>query len=231
MFCMNRAWIFALSIFLTSSGFGQSSSAGTMGVLISPPKELHVPSNMRSAIPAKAVVRMIQPTQLTEGGEIVAIYDVGDEYEPNAHIAVIKNHTRVADFSLVKLFGEDTGDTYALFQSAQLSLSPSRNGFIAAFRNIGDGAGTLFVLITGNAGRFAVAWQKGASEAQLQVRTGGVFQLWDADEGDDCVWCPHHYEVTNLVWKNEALTKVSKFTTKHALSPYQFSEKPIQIKP
>jgi hypothetical protein len=228
---MNRALTLALSVFLASPVFSQSSTAGPLGVLISPPKKLQVPSSIRSAIPAKAVVRLIQPTQLTSDGEIVIIYDLGDEYEPNTHIAVIKNHSRLADFGLVKLFGEAIGDTYALFQSAQLSLSPSRSGFIAAFRNIGDGAGTLFVLITENGGKYVVAWQKGATQAQFQVHPGGTFQFWDSHGDGDCVWCPSHYEVTNFAWKNDALAKVSSFATKHALSPYQFSERPILLKP
>lgn len=228
---MNRALSLALLACLAFPVFAQSSTAGPLGVIVSPPKRLRVPPDIQSAIPSKSIVRLIQPTQLTGDGEIVVIYDLGDQYEPNSHIAVIKDHARVVDFSLVKLFGDDIGDTYALFQSAQLSLTPSRNGFIAAFRNIGDGAGTLFVLIIGNGRQFAVAWQKGASQAQLQVRPGGTFQLWDADGDGECVWCPQHYKVTSFVWKNEALTKVSSFNTKHTLSPYQFSEKPILLKP
>lgn len=228
---MNRAWILAPLAILAYPGPAQTSSAGPLGVLVSPPKRLQVPPDIRSTIPAKSVVRLIQPTQLTGDSEIIVIYDLGDEHEPNAHIAVIKDHARVADFSLVKLFGGDIGDTFALFQSAQLSLSPSQNGFIAAFRNIGDGAGTLFVLITENGEKFKVAWQKGATQAQFQVHAGGTFQLWDSHGDGDCIWCPSHYEVTNFVWKNDTLAKVSSFATKHALSPYQFSEKPILLKP
>ena len=175
---------------------------------------------------------MIQPTQFTSGGETFVIYERGNQYEPNTHIAVIKNQTRVADFNLVKLFAKDgVGETYALFQSAQLSLGPSRKGFIAAFRNIGDGAGTLFVLVTESEGRFAVSWQEEASEAQFRVTREDAFQLWNADEGDACVWCPHHYEVTNYLWKGEALMKLSHFETKRLFSPYQFSERPIRIMP
>jgi hypothetical protein len=231
MICMNRAWILALSAILACPGPAQTSSAGPLGVLVSPPKRLQPPPDIRSAIPSKSIVRLIQPTQLKSDGEIVVIYDLAEQYEPNAHIAVFKDHIQVADFSLVKLFGKDIGGTYALFQSAQLSLSPSRNGFIAAFRNIGDGAGTLFVLITENGGKYVVAWQKGATQAQFQVHPGGTFQFWDSHGDGDCVWCPSHYEVTNFAWKNDALAKVSSFATKHALSPYQFSERPILLKP
>lgn len=232
MSCMNRAWILALLAFPACSGFAQSSSAGPLGVLVSPPKSVQAPSDLRQAILAKSVVRLIQPTQLSSDGENFVIYDCGNEYEPDAHIAVIKNHARVADFSLVKLFAKDgVGSSYALFQSAQVSLGPNRKGFMAAFRNIGDGAGTLFVLVTESGGHFVVAWQEEASEAQFQVRRGGAFQLWDANEGDNCVWCLHHYKVTNYLWKNGAFMKVSHFETKHPLSPSQFSEKPIRVLP
>jgi hypothetical protein len=232
MFCMSRAWSLALLASLACPSFAQSSSAGPLGVLVRPPKSVRVPLDLRPAIPTKSVVRLIQATQFTSDGENVVIYETGNEYEPNAHIAVIKNHTRVADFGLVELFAKDgVGESYALFQSAQLPLGPSRKGFVAAFRNTGDGARTLFVLITESGGQFRVSWQKWASEAQFQARGGGVFRLWDADEDDDCVWCPHHYEVTNYLWKDETLSKISHFSTKHILSPYQFSEKPIRIVP
>ena len=228
---MSRAWSLALLACLASPSLAQISSAGPLGVIVTPPKSVRVPPDLRQAIPANSVVRLIQTTQLTSDGENVVIYERGNQYEPNAHIAVIKNHVRVADFGVVELFAKDgVGESYALFQSAQLSLGPGQKGFIAAFRNTGDGARTLFVLITEGGGQFAVSWQKWAPEAQFQAR-GGVFQLWEADEDDNCVWCPHHYEVTNYVWKDEALSKISNFSTKQALSPYRFSEKPIRIIP
>jgi hypothetical protein len=229
---MNRLSIFALLLFLPFPGFPQSSSAGPLGVIVTPPKSVRVPADLRATIPVKSVVRLVQSTQLTSDGETFVIYERGNEFEPDTHIAVIKNGARAADFSLVRVFAkEGVGVSYALFQSAQVSLGPSRKGFIAAFRNIGDGSRTLFVLVTETEGKFAVSWQAVASEAQFQVRQGGAFQLWNANEDDDCVWCPHHYEVTNFRWNDESLRKVSHFETKHPLPPSQLSENPIRVIP
>lgn len=222
-----RLYLLLLLLFAANSGFGQGSTASPMGVLIRPAKKVSIPAELRSAVPEKSTVRLIESVRLSNGDETVIIYDRGNQFEPHAHIAVAKNGKRVADFSLIKLFQkEGVGDTYAFFQAVQFTTPDNRSVFIAAFRNIGDGAGTLFVLLTEKDGQYAVAWRKWASQAQLRVRRGEV-QLWASDEGDDCVWCPHHYEVSNFVWKEGGLSKVSHYETKRPLSPSQFSEKPI----
>lgn len=201
-----------------------------LGVLITPPKSVVVPPKVRSALPAPSVVRLLQQTQLRSDGEQVVVYERGNQYEPHSHIAIVKNGHRVADFSLENLFQkEGMGDTYALFSSSEFGTIDQRNAFVAAFRNVGDGAGTLFVLLRERDGKYQVAWRKGASQARLKVLPNGKIQLWSSDEGDDCVWCAHHYEVSTLEWRDGILVEISHHETKHALNPYAIAEKPIAI--
>jgi hypothetical protein len=201
-----------------------------MGVLITPPKFVVVSTTLRSALPLHSVVRLVEGTQLVADGEQMVVYERGNQYEPHSHIAVVKNGQRIADFSLTSLFEkEGGGDTYALVRASQFAASDQRNVSLAAFRNIGDGAGTLFVLVRERDGKYEVGWRKGASQARLKVLRNGKVQLWASDEGDDCVWCAHHYEVSTLEWRAGNLFEVSHYETENALSPYAIAANPIVI--
>jgi hypothetical protein len=228
--------------FLLLAGFScvcsaQNSTWSPLGVLVHPAKEIKAPDEILKAIPANVVVRWMQQTHLSSEGEISLIYDTGDEYEPKAHFAFVRDGIRIGDFRLAEALlnpGEsldDFVDSHALFQAAEIPLQTGRRGLLAAFRNIGDGSATIFALITEKDGKYSFAWSDWTTQAQFRIGPKGAFQVWNSDDGDNCVWCIHHYEVANYVWKNETLVKLSQYTTKHELSPYRFSENPIVVKP
>jgi hypothetical protein len=234
---MLRAITLLLLANLSSACFAQSSTWSPLGVLVQPAEEIKVPDEIRRAIPANMIVRWMQQTHLSSEGETSLIYDTGDEYEPKPHIAFVVNSERVGDFRIAEAFQNQVGflddsfDSIDLSQAAVIPLQTDRKGFLAAFRNIGDGAATIFVLITETNGKYSFVWHVWTSQAQFRIRSIGSFQVWNSNDGDNCVWCTHHYEVTNYLWKNKTLVKLSHYTTKHALSPYQFSENPIVVKP
>lgn len=237
MIRMNRAWIFALSVCAAFPVLAQNSTWSPLGVLVHPAEGVKVPDEVQKAIPANVVVRWMQQTHLSSEGEISSIYDTGDEFEPKAHFAFIKNGARIGGLrlagALVNQGGslDDFVDNFALFQAGEIPLQTDHKGLMAAFRNIGDGAATIFVLITEKDGKYSFAWSDWTSQAQLRIGPKGAFQVWNSIEGDNCVWCTHHYEVASYVWKNETLVRISHYNTKHVLSPYQFSENPIVVKP
>jgi hypothetical protein len=171
---------------------------------------------------------MLQATQLAPEGEEMLVYDTGNRFEPNSHVAVMKSGQRVADFSLTKLFeNDDVGDTYALFSAAQFPTRQKTNGFLAAFRNIGNGVGSMFVLVAYKGGCYQVAWHHWTRQAQLRVRRDGGLQLWESGADGECTWCPQHYEVSTLEWKNGTVSKVGHYTTKQTLNPERISATPI----
>jgi hypothetical protein len=60
---------------------------------------------------------------------------------------------------LTKLLEKDEGaGSYTLSYASQFRLQDNINAFVAAFRNIGDGAGRSFVLITKTTGSYRVTW-------------------------------------------------------------------------
>jgi hypothetical protein len=234
---MLRAITLLLLANLSSACFAQSSTWSPLGVLVQPAEEIKVPDEIRRAIPANMIVRWMQQTHLSSEGETSLIYDNGDKFEPKAHFAFIRNGVQIGDFRLAEALLnqgeslEDYVDNVALSQAAEIPLQTDRKGLLAAFRNIGDGAATIFVLITETNGKYSFVWHIWTSQAQFRIRPKGAFQVLNSNDGDNCVWCTHHYEVTNYLWKNNTLVKLSHYTTKHELSPYQFSENPIVVKP
>jgi hypothetical protein len=216
--------------------FAQNSTWSPLGVLVQPAEAIKVPDEIRKAIPANMVVRCVRQTHLSSEGETSLIYDTGDQFEPKPHIAFIRNSERVGDFGIAAAFHNQVGflddffDSIDFSQAAVIPLNNDHTGLLAAFRNIGDGAATIFVLMTETNGKYSFVWHIWTSQAQFRIRSKGSFQVWNSKDGDNCVWCTHHYEVTNYLWGNEKLAKVSHYTTKFALSPFQFSENPISVK-
>jgi hypothetical protein len=208
----------------------QQAHAGPMGVLITPPDEIKIPDPLRPALPEGAVARLLQPTRLAPEGEEMLVYETGSRFEPNSHIAAINGGKRVADFSLAKLFEkDDVGENDALFATAQIVTREKTNAFIAAFRNIGDGARTLFVIVAHRAGQYEVSWQKWSSKAQLKIMRNGRLQLWDASEDGQCVWCAQHYNVHTFDWRDGHLNERSHSTTRRILNPGPIADAPIVI--
>ncbi len=201
-----------------------------LGVLITPHREIQVSKELRSVLPRTAKVRLVQQTKMAVDGEQVIVYDMGDQYEPHAHFAVVKNGQRTADFSLTKLFEEDgIGDSDELFSALQFQSADNKNVFVAAFRSIGDGSGTRFVVLTERDARYQVAWKDGATQGRFKVLRTGRIELWDATGEGTCVWCPQRYDVTTLEWKDGGLSRISRSTTKDALDPGPISAMPIVI--
>lgn len=204
-----------------------------LGVLITPPPQILVSEQIRSALPKKATVRLLERTERTAGTEHVIVYELGSKFEPDSHVAVLKGGQLVSDFGLAKLFTvRGTGGRYALFAATQFRTAENKNAFITAFRNIGNGAGTIFVLLIERNGHYS-AWKYGGFQGRFQVRTDGRIQVWsagDVPEGKiDCTWCRRRYDVSTFEWKDASLAKVGHLTKKGALDPASIANKPIVL--
>ena len=211
----------------------QHSDTSSLGVLITPPTAVQVSKELRAALPKNATVRLVNSTTLAPGGEQVLVYETGNKYEPHSHIAVVKDGKRVDDFALTKLFQRyGIGDTYALFQASEVRTVDDRRAFVAAFRNIGDGSGTLFVVLTERDGHYD-AWKKATTQGRLKILRSGDVEIWEAGDVPDgeinCVWCSRYYQVQTLKWQNGRLTKTRQTITRNTLNPSAVAERPIVI--
>jgi len=227
---MKRLSFILMLLAIVSPGWAQQAIMTPMGVLVTPGSPLQVSKELRSVLPKNAAVRLVQPTTMAEDGEEVVIYETGNRIEPSPHLAVVKNGARAADFSLAGLFQQDgAGDDYTLFKASEFEWGEKKKAFIAAFRSIGDGSGTIFVLLTERDHRYVAAWKKETTQGRFKALRNGQLQVYDADGEGQCVWCPQHYKVSTFEWKDGRPAIVSRFTTKHALDPVSISDNPIAI--
>ena len=211
--------------------YAQQAIKTPLGVVIKPPHAVLVSRQLRSLLPKGATVRLVQPTTMEANkSEEIVVYERGDEYDPRSHVALVRNGRRVVDFSLTRLFQQ--GESYAFFQASEFQIPDNAKAFVAAFRSIGDGSGTVFVLLTGHDGHYEV-WKRTTVEGRLRVLRTGKIQLWDAGdapEGEhDCVWCPRYYNVRTYRWANRTLSETGHFRTKHALDPEPVSDQAILV--
>ncbi len=201
-----------------------------LGVIVTSPHSLKVPSGVRAILPKPAVVRLFQQAFLEQDGESVIVYDVGSRYEPDPFIAIFKNGGIVVRYRLAALFrANEMAKSYALFKSAPIQLPGVGNFFVLTFRNVGDGAGTYLVILSGQNGHYSVVLKQGTTEGRVTILRNGDLQIWSAEDDGSCIWCPQHYEVRTLRWSNGAFTPSGRFHTKHALSPYPVSDNPIVV--
>jgi hypothetical protein len=235
---MKKAIIFGIALLgLVVQGLNsQSATYSPLGVLVSPAKAPTLSLRIKSQLPKGASPRFDARTNLGFNGEEVVIYAASTEqYEPHEHIAIFCNAKKVVDITVSVLFGgTDNGDdenylNYEFYKFAEFS-APAGNAAAFAFRNIGDGAGTLIAVIVHNADTYSIAYQGRFSQAELKYfEADKTAEVWASNSDGDCVWCPQHYKVMKLKWSREKLVLISKFDTKHALSPYIFSEQAIKI--
>lgn len=201
-----------------------------LGVLITPHREVQVSKALRSVLPANATVRLVQLTKMALDGEQVVVYDMGNQFEPHSHVAVVKSGQRTANFALTRLFHRGgVGESYELFNASQFLSADNKNVFIAAFRNIGDGSGTLFVLLAERDGRYEVEWKERTHQGRFKVLRSGNIQVLDGTGGGLCVWCPQQYDVTTFEWKDAGLSRINHFIAKVALDPGPIADMPIVI--
>ena len=221
------------SLFLLVATIGcavaQESLMSPLGVLITPRQKIAISKQLRSALPAAANVRLLESTKMSADGEQVVVYETGGEYEPDSHLAVVKSGVRIADFRLIDVFRkDDVGGSYTLFAASQFLSADNQNVFISAYRNIGNGAGTIFLLVAEHDGKYQLVWKSWMTQARFKVLKNGKVRVWNSEIGDACVWCPHQYDINTLEWKDGRLVRVSRYTTIGKLNP-DVSDKPIVI--
>jgi len=200
-----------------------------LGVIITPPGAVKVSKELRAALPAKAVVRILRTTELRPGGETTVVYESGDEFDAEPHVAIVRGNHVVADFELTALFlDEGVGSSYATFKTAQIQTGGKQH-FLAVFRNIGDGSRTAFAGVVGTKDGYEVDLKEWTTQGRVELLTGGDLRVWSAEDEGQCTWCPHRYDVSKLRWRNGKLVEISKFKTRKALDPATIANNPIVV--
>jgi hypothetical protein len=200
------------------------------GAVVTPHAPIEVSAEMRALLPKDAIVRMVEQTKLAGTGETIAAYDVGSELKPDPHLIVLKDKKVADTFRLATIFGKnDPGPGWVLFKASEFQLPQGKNMFVAAYRNIGDGAATVFVLVAEQGGDYKIFWDKLVSQGRFEVLRDGKMQVWGAAKDGACIWCPHVYKVTALEWKDGRVANAGRFETKRRLDPLLLADEAITI--
>ena len=200
------------------------------GAVVSPHAPIQVSADMRALLPKDAIVRLVEQTKMAGAGETVAAYDVGNDLKPDPYLIVVKDEKVADTFRLATIFGKkDPGPGWVLFKASAFQLPRGKNMFVAAYRNIGDGAATVFVLLAEQGGDYKIFWDKLVAQGRFEVLQDGRMQVWGATKDGACVWCPHIYKVIALEWKDGRVANVGRFETKRLLDPVPIADDPITI--
>lgn len=223
-----------LSFALPVSGRSQQATMTPLGDIVTPHSPIQVPEPFKSRLPGKVAVRFFEKTNISGAGENVVIYATPDEDHPeiatDPHVVMFNGSEQRADFRVADLFSkEDAGVDFEFYKASEVVLAGPGHTLVLTFRNIGDGAATLFVCIAKIDGRYEVIWKSHAYKAQVRMRGDSSFQLWSANHDGECVWCAQTYSVTTFEWKKGRFFREGRFNTKGELDPQPVADNPIVI--
>lgn len=215
--------LFLLTLLALQHGtlFSQSSPLGaTVERLTAKP----VPRKLQKMIPDGAALRVLLEQQTKK----VLVYESAPNppsAEPNAHIVTISDNEK-KDIAVASLceFGEQyTPTAYKLFRLE------NRQAIAIAFRNIGDGSGSLFVILLDAGSGFHLAWASRVSEGQLRLMPS-KFELWAASgSSEGCTWCHHYYDVTIFSTNGDKIVSTAKRRTRAKLDPVSIVSDPLAV--
>ena len=226
---LSRTTLGLLILILPVRTFAQQAKQSPLGALIAPASKLRVSRQLRSILPANAVVRLAKDTHIL--GDVEQVPDVIVAHTEHPCKTEVYNFLAVPHDANVrtrlKLIAGLIHHTYTLFGSMDLRDVTGENAFVTAFRNIGDGAGTIFLVVASHDDKYLLALKALTTQGRFKVLPGGQVELWDADDGGECVWCPHVYTATTLIWKSGKLVRIRSHHTKHKIDPAQMANVPI----
>jgi hypothetical protein len=150
---------------------------------------------VQSLLPAGAVVRSITAIEGTgHQYATVVVYDQNPR-PPFIYprIAVLKDRAVVASFNLGKL--DQYGDSFIFVDEWHGKPAPSTDVLLAAFRNSGNGAGSLFVGIARVKDEWRLVLLSRGTQGQLKIRNSGrELEIHMATLAtSETIWGRHHY--------------------------------------
>lgn len=206
---------------------------GPMGVIQLPGPAVKAPKAIRALLPRDAEVRLLQRLNLNPRDTLV-VYDRpapgegGDliEIRYPAVLVLRQNHV-VGRFSL-KARATDDAD-WVFLEAGEVPLSGEKFGIALAFRSVGDGAGSLFWVISPEQEKYRIVLRKLIDQGRLRADQDANLEFWDAGGDGECIWCPHRYKILAYKWDGAHFTQVRKTTTCRKLSPDVMTDKPVEL--
>lgn len=212
--------------------WAQQARPSPLGVLIEPRPAIKVEPQLRALLPRGARVRILAQTALSAEGETLVVYDrYSGLGEPNSHVVIIRGDRVVEDFALARMF--KYGYEFTCVGFVEFRLGQAEKAAAIAFRNVGDGSATLFVVLKAHDDVYKAVFSALVQQGRLRIHESerARMELWSArealDEGISCTWCDHRYEIRTFVWRSGNFVRTDKKLTRNALKPYPIAERPL----
>lgn len=172
---------------------------------------------------------------------MAVIYDSdADDSDPHPRLAFIVGGHIVKSFNGIELAPRGGGFERYL-SSCEFNLGPNEKAFAIVLSSGYDGAASAFSIIRWQSGKYRVVFNRVVGPGRMEFGVG-KFELWSVIWGkvmdpksDDfgnyeCVWCPHHYLVTEYLWRDGKYIKADSRRTKGAYDATEISGTSLLIK-
>jgi hypothetical protein len=212
--------------------FGAENNVGSL---------ISLASNIRAQLPKLHQVRRVLNTNISPTGEQTIIYDSdADESDPHPKVAfLVGGH-------IVKLldgsdFNPRGGGFERYLSSCEFDLARNQRALALAITSGYDGAGSVFSIIRWQSGDYRVVFNQLVGQGRMEL---GILklELWSsvfstgrkARNPDslnfECIWCPHHYLVTEYFWRDDNYIKAGSIKTQRTYDPAEISGTPLLVK-
>jgi hypothetical protein len=216
-------------------GSAQQLQVGPMGFMQEAQPSLKVPKGVRAHLPRGAEVKLFQASQFNPEDTLV-VYESRaraglEEVFPFLHITyptvvVLRANRIVARFKVRKPFTTDAD--WVFLSGGEFRLSQDRSAVAFAFRALGDGAGSMYLVLSSSHGKYQVLMNHEAGQARLRVLDGdGNLEIWEATYGDECVWCRHRYMIARYRWNGSSLVRASRRLSRGKPRPAVIAGRPL----
>ena len=206
---------------------------GPMGVIQLPGPAVKAPKAIRALLPRDAEVRLLQRLNLNPRDTLV-VYDrpepgeAGDPIEIRYPVVLVLRQNHVVGRFSLKARATDDAD-WVFLEAGEVPLSGEKFGIALAFRSLGDGAGSLFLVISPEQVKYRIVLRKLIDQGRLRADQDANLEFWDAGDEGECIWCPHRYKILAYKWDGAHFTQVRKTTTCRKLSPDVMTDKPVEL--
>jgi len=206
--------------------------SGPLGVFQLPRQSVRIPRTIRALLPHGAKVRLLQKLA-SHPEDTLVVYDTLDPAHPNPLIdirypgvLVLRSNHVIGRASLKRR--TDDGPDWVFLEAGEIHVSPNLPGIALAFRSMGDGSVSLFLLLSPHGGQYRTMLKKITGAGRLRADNEANLELWDANFGEECVWCDHRYSVFNYRWNGSRLVRVRNTITCRTIDPGVMTDKPIE---
>lgn len=206
--------------------------SGPFGVFQLPRRPVKTPKTIRALLPRGARVRLLQNLTLNPA-DFLVVYDSLDTDRSSSFmdirypvVLIVRANHVVERVSLRRPTND--GPDWVFLEAGEVRLLADLGAIALAFRSMGDGSASLYLVIAPQGQNYHIVLNKIAGQGRLRADDEGNLELWDANFGKECVWCDHVYTILTYRWRGLHLARVRKAATCRPIDPDAMTDKPIE---